>query len=103
LKEYVGRRNEKLIERHHHVDIDKNTILGKVKLQELNLREKLNLRPGSKLPEERRSTQLAICITMYNEPYKQLLETMAGVYRSIYELYELDGERYYEKIHTFII
>ena len=32
----------------------------------------------------------AFCITMYNEPTKQLLESLAGIYRNYYECVEKD-------------
>lgn len=30
--------------------------------------------------------KLLICITMYNEPFSQMLESLAGIYRAYYEL-----------------
>jgi len=30
--------------------------------------------------------KLAICITQYNEPLSQLIESLAGIYRAYYEL-----------------
>lgn len=37
----------------------------------------------------KRRPKLLICITMYNEPAKQLVESLAGIYRSYYELSKL--------------
>ena len=34
--------------------------------------------------------RLMVCITMYNEPYKQVCESLAGVYRNYYELVSKD-------------
>ena len=39
---------------------------------------------------------------MYNETYKQLLETLAGIYRSYYELVEWK-EEYRNKVHVVIV
>lgn len=45
---------------------------------------------------------LLVCITMYNETFKQLLETLAGVYRAYYELVGID-ESFKDKMHVMII
>ena len=37
----------------------------------------------------KRRPKLLICITMYNEPPKQLVESIAGIYRAYYELSKL--------------
>lgn len=39
---------------------------------------------------------------MYNEPYSQLLESLAGVYRAYYELIKID-ERYADRVQTCVI
>lgn len=39
---------------------------------------------------------------MYNEPFEQLMQTIAGVYRCYYELVEMD-ESYLDRVHVFII
>ena len=38
----------------------------------------------------RNNPKLLVCITMYNEPPKQLVESLIGVYRAYYELVEID-------------
>ena len=42
--------------------------------------------PKDSLIEFGKKSKLLIWITMYNEPYSQLLESIAGIYRSYYEL-----------------
>lgn len=46
--------------------------------------------------------KLAICITIYNEPFRQVVESLAGLYRTYYELIELD-ESFIDRISIFII
>jgi cellulose synthase/poly-beta-1,6-N-acetylglucosamine synthase-like glycosyltransferase len=45
---------------------------------------------------------LNVCITMYNEPFIQLLQSLAGVYRSYYELCDID-ETFRDKVQICII
>lgn len=45
---------------------------------------------------------LLFCVTMYNEPFEQLIQTLAGVYRSYYELVEMD-ETYLDRVHVVIV
>lgn len=42
------------------------------------------------------------CITMYNESYIQLMQSLAGVFRSYYELVDID-ERYKDRCHVVVI
>lgn len=37
-------------------------------------------------------TKIMVCITMFNEPFSQVLESLAGIYRAYYELCERDIE-----------
>jgi cellulose synthase/poly-beta-1,6-N-acetylglucosamine synthase-like glycosyltransferase len=39
---------------------------------------------------------------MYNEPFEQLMQTLAGVYRSYYELVEID-ESFVDRVHVVIV
>jgi len=39
---------------------------------------------------------------MYNEPFKQMLESIAGVYRAYYELVGIN-EKFKDRVHIFII
>lgn len=41
-------------------------------------------------------------MSLYNEPYRQLLETIAGIYRSYYELVHWDKE-YLNRVHLVIV
>ena len=43
-----------------------------------------------------------ICITMYNEPFSQLLESLAGVFRAYYELVDID-ESYMDRVQICVI
>lgn len=43
-----------------------------------------------------------VCITIYNEPFEQVCETLVGVYRAYYELIEID-EKYKDRVSIFII
>ena len=38
----------------------------------------------------KRGMKELICLTMYNEPYKQIVESLAGIYRNYYELVAQD-------------
>jgi hypothetical protein len=49
-----------------------------------------------------RGMKAAICITGYNESYKQLLESISGSYRAYHELLEKD-QSYYERVTLFIV
>ena len=41
---------------------------------------------------EENRPKLLVCITMYNEPPKQLIESLIGVYRAYYELARMDDK-----------
>lgn len=45
---------------------------------------------------------LMYCVTMYNEPFVQLLQSLAGIYRSYYELCAID-ETFKDRCHIVII
>lgn len=47
--------------------------------------------------------KLLICITMYNEPFSQFLETMGGVCRAIAELEYYDPETYKNRIGVVLV
>ena len=42
--------------------------------------------------EEIEEVKLSVCVTMYNEPFSQLLESVAGIYRAYYELVEISED-----------
>lgn len=46
--------------------------------------------------------KLMICVTMYNEPYSQLVQSLAGLYRAYYELVHWD-EDFRNKVHIVIV
>jgi hypothetical protein len=39
---------------------------------------------------------------MYNEPFELLMQTLAGVFRTYYELCEMDAS-FKDRVHLFII
>ncbi|CAI2366934.1 unnamed protein product [Moneuplotes crassus] len=43
------------------------------------------------------------CITMYNEPYIQILQSLSGIYRAYFELLETNQEKYEDKISICIV
>lgn len=45
---------------------------------------------------------LCICITMYNEPFIQVIESLAGIYRAYYELLHWDSS-YKNKVHVVLV
>lgn len=45
---------------------------------------------------------LMVCITMYNEPFRQVVESMAGIYRAYYELVNWNKE-YLNKVQVVIV
>jgi chitin synthase len=49
-----------------------------------------------------KGAKLLICITIYNEPFSQVLESLSGLYRAYYELLESDAS-YLEKVSICII
>lgn len=54
---------------------------------EFNEDEDIEITPNSLLYFGKTNRpKLLICVTMYNEPYSQLWESLAGIYRSYYEL-----------------
>jgi hypothetical protein len=71
--------------------------------------KKLRRKDDKVLPENcliSRGTQnqpiLLYCVTMYNEPFLQLIQTLAGVYRSYYELCNID-DSFVGRAHITII
>ena len=46
--------------------------------------------------------KLLVCITMYNEPPKQLVESLIGVYRAYYKLLEMNEENK-NKVQVLIV
>lgn len=61
------------------------------------------LSPNSLIQLGKKHTpKLLIWVSLYNEPYRQLLETIAGIYRSYYELVHWDKE-YLNRVHVVIV
>lgn len=77
--------------------------VGKVKHRRVRKRDDLRLPEESILHQGKDSEPLVLfCITMYNEPFSQLLQSLAGVYRAYYELVEID-ESFKNRCHVTII
>ena len=53
--------------------------------------------------EKEHNPKLLVCITMYNEPPRQLVESLIGVYRAYYELVEIDSEKFLNKVQVVIV
>ena len=45
---------------------------------------------------------LSIWVTMYNEPFSQLLESVAGIYRTYYELVDI-WENFRDNVNVVIV
>jgi hypothetical protein len=77
--------------------------VGKVNNIKVRAGDDLNL-PGNCLLNHGRDNPplLMYCITMYNESYIQLMQSLAGVFRSYYELVDID-ERYKDRCHVVVI
>jgi cellulose synthase/poly-beta-1,6-N-acetylglucosamine synthase-like glycosyltransferase len=77
--------------------------VGKVKYKVTKKSDDIQLPPESLLASGKIDSPLLLYwITMYNEPFTQLVETLAGVYRSYYELVDID-EAFKDKVHIMII
>ncbi|CAI2366285.1 unnamed protein product [Moneuplotes crassus] len=53
--------------------------------------------------QSQRGMHHMFCITMYNEPYIQILQSLAGIYRAYFELLEINKNKYKDKISVCII
>lgn len=68
FKEHVGNPNTEDEELNEFQDLNKDCIISR----QIN------------------NTKTMVCVTMYNEPYSQVLESLAGIYRAYYELVAQD-------------
>jgi cellulose synthase/poly-beta-1,6-N-acetylglucosamine synthase-like glycosyltransferase len=79
-------------------ELRKNVLLGESLLEVENIpikRDKMLMFQGDK-------PKLLFCITMLNESYHKLLQSLAGIYRAYYELCAID-ESYKDKCQVFIL
>lgn len=77
--------------------------VGKVKNKVVKKHDDLKLPNESLLVSGKRNTPVLLyCITMYNEPFSQLVQSLAGIYRSYYELVGID-ESFLDRAHIMII
>ncbi|CAI2361932.1 unnamed protein product [Moneuplotes crassus] len=53
--------------------------------------------------QSRRGIHHMFCITMFNEPYIQILQSLAGIYRAYFELLEINKNKYEDKISVCIV
>ena len=93
-----GRNDSDTID--YDLKFHKSDYLKKTKLEELL---DLNLSHQSylyKMKDE--TTKLTICITIYNEPFYQVIESLIGLYRTYYELLLIDSS-YEDKVSVYII
>ena len=71
LKKYIGNPSDSEYRKENEKELDKDSLI--------------------KQSQNRRNMpKLLVCITTYNEPPKQLVESLIGVYRAYYELVEMD-------------
>jgi len=77
--------------------------VAKVKHKKVKARDDLQL-PDDSLIHFGKENQplLMCCVTMYNEPFIQLLQSLAGIYRNYYELCGID-ESFKDRCHIVII
>ena len=83
LKKHIGDPSYKKYNKEHDIDLAHDSLLFQSGLKSNN-------------------PYLLICITMYNESPIQLLQTIAGVYRSLYEILDWKSE-HENKIQLVII
>ena len=63
----------------------------------------MNLPEHSLLDSDiKKGIKLSVWVTMYNEPFSQLLESVAGIYRAYYELVEI-REDFRNKVNIVIV
>jgi len=76
---------------------------GKVKNKHVKRKDDKVLPEDSLLVKGKNNNPLLLyCVTMYNEPFLQLVQTLAGVYRSYYELCKVD-ENFKDRAQIIII
>lgn len=77
--------------------------VGKVKHRNVLPHDDLELPMESILGQSKKSSpKLLYCITSMNEDYVKLVQSLAGVYRSYYELVNID-QTYLDQAHIVII
>ncbi|CAI2381887.1 unnamed protein product [Moneuplotes crassus] len=59
--------------------------------------------PGIIADQSKRGMHHMFCITMYNEPYIQILQSLSGIYRAYFELLEINQKTYEDKISICIV
>jgi cellulose synthase/poly-beta-1,6-N-acetylglucosamine synthase-like glycosyltransferase len=77
--------------------------VGKPKYKNVRKRDDLKLPESSLIGFGKQNRpKLLIWITMYNEPFIQLLQSLAGIFRAYYELVSLD-EDFLNNVHIVIV
>ncbi|CAI2387308.1 unnamed protein product [Moneuplotes crassus] len=68
--------------------------LGDLEQTQIDLKNLKSIYDSSSLisDEKGRRMHQLVCITMYNEPYLQIFQTLVGIYRNYYELLEIDKQ-----------
>ena len=67
--------------------------------EDIDLPQESLLHKGSMISNQ---PKLIICVTMYNESYRQLVETLSGIYRSYFELVDYQNA-FRNKVQVVII
>ena len=81
LRNHVGKCSSRKVRKGDDEELPKDSLVGQARVNQ---------------------PVLLFCVTMYNEPFEQLMQTLAGVYRSYYELVEID-ESYLNRVHMVIV
>ena len=77
--------------------------VGRVKDRVVRDRDDLVLPDDSLIKFGQKTQPMALfCITMYNEPFDMLMQSIAGIYRAYYELCDID-ENFVDRCHIVII
>lgn len=84
-------------------DYELRVHVGKPKAKKVRPRDDIKIPDDSLLAFGKRNKPvMLVCITMYNEPFRQLLESIAGVYRAYYEMVGIN-DRFKDRVHICII
>jgi hypothetical protein len=84
-------------------DYDLKVHCGKVSNSHPGDKDDVTIPSNTLLAEGKaRKPLMLVCVTMYNEPFSQLLESLAGVFRAYYELVDID-ESYRDRVQVCIL
>ena len=83
LKKYTGNPNDSEYREENENELNEDSLIKQSQIESNN-------------------PKLLVCITTYNEPPKQLVESLIGVYRAYYELLEMDVDNL-NKVQVVIV